>query len=106
MWSFGAEKVRGGKCMPTFEVEDKVYHRIGGLLHSSQQNSSFLQIYFVGSDEKESEIRSNIFTDVKPWLVLQIQKFCTIIILSYEILNSDGESPRRSIKFKVVINTN
>lgn len=49
-------------------------HRIGSVLHSSENEQTFLQIYLVGNDGKETEVQSKIFPAVKPWLVTQLQK--------------------------------
>lgn len=65
MTSFGAKEVKEGNFMPTFKIQGQVYHRIGSLLPSTGQEPSFLQIYFVGNDEKEAEIRTNHFPVVK-----------------------------------------
>ncbi|VVC42095.1 Helitron helicase-like domain, partial [Cinara cedri] len=74
MTSFGAKTVNVGGFMSTFKIQGQVYHRIGSVLPSYTNEPSFLQIYFVGNDEKEAELRSNLFPAVKPRLVGQLQK--------------------------------
>ena len=74
MTSFGAKVVNEGNFMPTFKIQGQVYHRIGSFLPSPEREPSFLQIYFVGNDEKEAEVRSNLFPAIKSWLLTQLQK--------------------------------
>lgn len=74
MTSFRAKTVNEGGFIPTFKIQGQVYHRIGSVLLSYANEPSFLQIYFVGNDEKEAELRSNVFPAIKPWLVGQLQK--------------------------------
>lgn len=59
--------------MPTFKVQGQVYHLVGSLMHKLDQNAQFLQIYFVGEDEREVRSRCANFPDVKPGLVKQLQ---------------------------------
>jgi len=63
-----------GDFMPTFKIQGQVYHRIGSVLPLSENELSFLQIYFVGIEEKGTEFWSNFFPVVKVWLVSQLQK--------------------------------
>lgn len=74
MTSFGAKEVHEGNFMPTFKIQGQVYHRIGSLLPSPEQIPSFLQIYFVGDDEIEVDIRSGLLNNLKPCLVNELQK--------------------------------
>lgn len=74
MTSFGAKEVKEGNFMPTFKVQGQVYHKIGSILTNSQEKPSFLQIYFVGDDNTERNIRCGIFSGVKPGLVNKLQK--------------------------------
>jgi len=74
MTSFEAKVVNYGDFMLTFKIQGQVYHRIGSVLPSPENKPSFLQIYFIGNNEKETEIRSNLFPAVKSWLVTQLQK--------------------------------
>ncbi|VVC31227.1 OTU domain,Reverse transcriptase domain [Cinara cedri] len=52
MTSFGAKQIIEDGFMPTFIVKGQVYHLIGSLQALPQQNPQFLQIYFVGDDER------------------------------------------------------
>ncbi|XP_074102059.1 ATP-dependent DNA helicase pif1-like [Cotesia typhae] len=74
MTSFGAKEVKEGNYMPTFKIQGQVYHRIGSLMAEPHQHPSFLQLYFLGDDKRESEIRCGITPGVKPELVSQLQK--------------------------------
>ena len=61
MTSFGATNiVRYGNFMPTFKVQEQVYHRIGSLLPIPEQNPQFLQIYFMDNVEQEINQRCKI----------------------------------------------
>ncbi|GFX89244.1 OTU domain-containing protein [Trichonephila clavipes] len=60
--------------MPTFKVQGQVYHRIGSLMARANQKPSFLQIYFMGDDHREKDIRCGIFPGIKPELISQLQK--------------------------------
>ena len=49
MKSFGCtEQVCLSCFMPTFKVQDQVYHRIGSMLSLPDEELQFLQIYFMG----------------------------------------------------------
>ncbi|CAG9769704.1 unnamed protein product [Ceutorhynchus assimilis] len=60
--------------MPTLKVQGQVYHLHGSLLPESERNAQFLQIYFVGEDEKEASIRCSNYPGVKLELVHLLQK--------------------------------
>lgn len=57
MISFGAHRVVESGFMPTFKVQGQVYHLIGSLLPPEETQPKFLQIYFVGEDETETQLR-------------------------------------------------
>lgn len=59
MNSFGAKEIREQNFMPTFQIEDQVYHLIDSLLPPSGQNPQFLQIYLI-SDADQLSLRPNI----------------------------------------------
>ncbi|XP_024892751.1 uncharacterized protein LOC112467995 [Temnothorax curvispinosus] len=73
MTSFGAKQVQQDGFIPTFKVQGQVYHLVGSLLPASEQEAQFLQIYFVGEDEREVRLRCN-FPDVKQKLVKELQR--------------------------------
>ncbi|XP_060866431.1 uncharacterized protein LOC132942139 [Metopolophium dirhodum] len=72
MTSFGAKEIREQNCMPTFKIEDQVYHLIGSLLPQSGQNPQFLQIYFI-SDADQLSLRSNIAPTLNIDLIKELQ---------------------------------
>jgi len=41
----------------------------GSLIQDTQGNPNFLQIYFVGKDEKEVQFRCSHYPEIKPALV-------------------------------------
>ncbi|XP_023223321.1 uncharacterized protein LOC111624647 [Centruroides sculpturatus] len=73
MTSFGVKQVIEDGFMPTFKVQGQVYHLIGSLQPLPQKTPQFLQIYFVGEDEREANLRCSIFPDVKKSLIKQLQ---------------------------------
>ncbi|KAL4132652.1 hypothetical protein QTP88_009771 [Uroleucon formosanum] len=73
MTSFGAKNIATEGFMSTFKVQGQVYHLVGSLMHKPDQRAQFLQIYFVGKDERELRLRCANFPDVKPGLVTQLQ---------------------------------
>ncbi|KAI8430431.1 hypothetical protein MSG28_000708 [Choristoneura fumiferana] len=60
MTSFGGKSVSEDGYMPTFKVQGQVYHLIGSLLPEQGQKAKFLQIYFVGEDEREASLRCSV----------------------------------------------
>ncbi|GFV78840.1 uncharacterized protein TNCV_4079401 [Trichonephila clavipes] len=69
MTSFGAKEIKEGNFMPTFKVQGQVYHRKGSLMARANQKPSFLQIYFMGDDHREKDIRCGIYPEIKPELM-------------------------------------
>lgn len=53
MTLFEAKKVADDSFMSTFKFQGQVYHLVGSLLPETGQFVQFLQIYFVGKDEKK-----------------------------------------------------
>ncbi|XP_066434063.1 uncharacterized protein [Eleutherodactylus coqui] len=74
MTSFGAKQVVEGNCMPTFKVQGQVYHLIGSLLPSPEYQHTFLQIYFVGDEEEQINIRCKNASVVNHNLIRQLQR--------------------------------
>ncbi|XP_025421174.1 uncharacterized protein LOC112691234 [Sipha flava] len=56
MTSFGGKQVTADGFLPTFKVKGQVYHLIGSILPEPGQGAQYLQIYFVGEDEREHHI--------------------------------------------------
>ncbi len=57
MTSFGSNIITEGGFMPTFKVQGQVYHRIGSLLPLQNEDSQYLQIYFVGVQQNQAQRR-------------------------------------------------
>ncbi|KAL4134836.1 hypothetical protein QTP88_006539 [Uroleucon formosanum] len=73
MPSFGVKQIVEEGFMPIFKVQGQVYHLYGSLIPNTQENPQFLQIYFVGEDEEEVQLRCSLYPEVKQALVKQLQ---------------------------------
>ncbi|KAL4153586.1 hypothetical protein QTP88_001419 [Uroleucon formosanum] len=60
MTSFKCRKIVEGDFMPTFKVQDQVYHLAGSLLPNRSDEYKFLQIYFIADPETQVTTRCNI----------------------------------------------
>ncbi len=56
--SIGYNEVREDKWMLTFEIYDPLYHRTGSLLPVENETPKFIQIYFIGDNATEYDVRS------------------------------------------------
>lgn len=76
MTSFGASKVVND-CgfMPTFKVQGQIYHQIGSLLPDADDDSKFLQIYYMGDNEKELNQRCVVAKGMKREIIASLQTF-------------------------------
>ena len=74
MTSFGANIVTEGGFMQTFKVQGQVYHRIGSLLPEENENSLFLQIYFMGNQENQAQRQCNVNEGTKLNIILSLQE--------------------------------
>lgn len=74
MTSFGASRIINEiGFMPTFKIQGQLYHRIGSLLPLPDEDSKFLQIYFMGDDEKETNQRCSINQGMKREIISNLQ---------------------------------
>lgn len=90
--------------MPTFKVQGYVYHLVGSLLQETGQNAKCLQIYFVGEDERETDIRCKMYLDLKPSLIKQLQKMLhDVNPYIQDLKNLIDKLPSTCKYFKVVI---
>lgn len=90
--------------MPTFKVQGQVYHMIGGLLPGPQQQAQFLQIYFVGEDEREARTRCSNFPGVKQALVKNLQDMLHNFNIYVKNFKTTMQSvPNNCESFEVVI---
>lgn len=60
--------------MPTFKIQGQIYHKVGSLLPLPNQESSFLNMYFLGDDEVETQRRCAIIPSTDKNLVASLQK--------------------------------
>jgi hypothetical protein len=75
MTSFGASnEVCEPGFMPTFKIQGQVYHRLGSLLPAPNTNHQFLQIYFMGDEQRQAEQRSSIFSGTDLAVILDLQR--------------------------------
>ncbi|KAF8771551.1 hypothetical protein HNY73_018955 [Argiope bruennichi] len=75
MTSFGpGGEIREQRFMPTFKVQEQVYHRIGSLQPQTNEEPNFLQVYFVVDKEQQVEQRCRNVRDIKPGIVSQLQE--------------------------------
>ncbi|GFS82586.1 uncharacterized protein NPIL_551101 [Nephila pilipes] len=73
MTSFGAEIITT-HFMPIFKVKGQIYHKVGSLLPFPKGQHKFLQMYFIGDDKDELDARCGISTDIKRFIVSQLQE--------------------------------
>lgn len=57
---------------PQFRVQGQVYHRIGSLLPSTQNQHSFLQVYFMENDAASAR-RYSLFQGLQPRIISDLQ---------------------------------
>lgn len=75
MTSFGADSIVSMPGFsPTFTIQGQVYHRIGSLLPEPNAKPQFLQIYFMGNEEAETERRVSIVPGVDRNTLQKIQR--------------------------------
>lgn len=75
MTSFGATKIATmGGYMPTFKVQGQIYHKIGSLLPVPDQDTKFLQIYFMGNEDEEINQRCAAIPGARRAIVADIQR--------------------------------
>ncbi|GFU68992.1 uncharacterized protein TNCV_3398791 [Trichonephila clavipes] len=103
MTSFGDKEIKEGNFMPTFKVQGQVYHRKGSLMAGAHH--SFLQIYFIGDDHREKDIRGGLYLGIKSELISQLQKSLhehNKYIMGFKA--AIDSVPKDQKEFKVVIN--
>lgn len=67
---FRSHEVNEGNFIPTLEVQGQVYDRIGSLMAQYDRKPSFLQVYFVGDEDRERNIRFGIYPGINSQLTL------------------------------------
>ncbi|XP_054266833.1 uncharacterized protein LOC128989005 [Macrosteles quadrilineatus] len=74
MTSFGADTiVNMPGFSPTFTIKGQVYHKIGSLLPAPNMQPNFLQIYFYGDEEAETDRRFEIVPGVEKPTLRKVQ---------------------------------
>ncbi|XP_074106305.1 uncharacterized protein LOC141532045 [Cotesia typhae] len=105
MTSFGAKIVREHNFKTTFKVQGQVYHRIGSLIVEPDQKPAFLQLYFVGDDDRERDIRCGLYRGNNSELIHQLQVMLhehnRYILDIQAAIDSVPKDPK---EFKIVIN--
>jgi len=75
MTSFGVgQEIRESGFMPTSKIQGQVYHRIGALLPRTDEEPKFLQIYFMGDEEKQAKQRCNNIPGARQDIVMDLQQ--------------------------------
>jgi len=75
MTSFGAINIVSNiDFTPTFKVQGQVYHQIGSLLPTPDQDSKFLQIYFTGDEEEEIDQRCAVINGTRREIISNLQR--------------------------------
>ena len=73
MTSFGASSiVQEHGFMPTFKVQDQIYHKAGSLLPLPDENPKFLQVYFMRDEKLEADQRYANISGVRQDIVLNL----------------------------------
>lgn len=57
----------------TFKVQGQVYHRMGSMIAENDTDAKFLQIFFIGDEEKEIRMRREIVPDTNLQLLRELQ---------------------------------
>lgn len=74
MTSFGASKIVDDVgFMPTFKIQGQIYHLIGSLLPLPNEDSKFLQVYFLGDKEQETNQRCSIIETTRRGIITDLQ---------------------------------
>jgi hypothetical protein len=103
MTSFGATStVAEPGFMPTFKIQGQIYHKAGSLLPLPDERPSFLQIYFVGDEEREVDQRCTNIPGIRRHIVLNLQRFLHQHNLLVNILKTSIDKMPTD-EYKVVI---
>lgn len=75
MTSFGATKIIRDNFMPTFKIQGQIYHQAGSLLPYPDADHQFLQIYFIGDENRELDQRCAIVLNTRREIIRDLQRF-------------------------------
>lgn len=104
MTSFGATKIiNPGGFMPTFSVQGQIYHLIGSLLPTQENDPKFLQIYFMGNKEKEIDLRCTLNENLRREIISKLQEFFHSNNYLVQSFKTALEKKAHSNDFKVII---
>jgi hypothetical protein len=62
-----------GNYMPTFKVQDQVYHLIGSLFPKASEQAQFLQVYFMEDSAEKARRRGTIASDTRMEIIRPLQ---------------------------------
>lgn len=75
MTSFGtSHPIQHHGYMPTFKIQGQVYHKSGSLLPLLNEAPKFLQIYFMGDEVEQANIRGNHNPGTENDIILSLQQ--------------------------------
>jgi len=74
MTSFRGKQILHDTFIPTFKIQEQIYHTAGSLFPVHSSESKFLQINFVGNDYSEAEFRHKNIPNLDPIIVIELQK--------------------------------
>nr|XP_029709441.1 uncharacterized protein LOC115255455 [Aedes albopictus] len=75
MTSFGAGKIVRDNFMPTFKIQGQVYHQARSLLPMPDTDHTFLQIYFMGNIEEQTDQRCRYIRTTEREIVAELEIF-------------------------------
>ncbi|XP_036321962.1 uncharacterized protein LOC118735980 [Rhagoletis pomonella] len=75
MTSFGATNIIRDNFMPTFKIQGQIYHQAGSLLPYPDADYQFLQIYFIGDENRELDQRCAIALNTRREIICELQRF-------------------------------
>lgn len=75
MTSFGASLIcQEENFNPVFKVQGQIYHRVGSLLPMSDETPKFLQVYFIGDEELETDQRCSNIQGLQRDIIQKLQR--------------------------------
>ena len=89
--------------MPTFKVQGQVYHLIGSLIPSANEDAKFLQIYFMGDSSQECDRRYQNIHNLDRSIVLSLQEMLHKSNTLVQGFKTAIEQPQTSTDFSVII---
>ena len=106
MTSFGVDKLAIPKgFMSTFKIQGQLCHRIGSFLPDTGKQSKFLQIYFIGNDTDQCNVRCGNFSGLDKGIVMEIQTMLHSENHLVKQFRTAVEQHGHKPNFKVVMNS-